>query len=229
MLGVSVRVSKWECELWDYVSSGGGVQCPRYQYCQDRLGSKSCPSDDLGLVSRLLDDEKFNIGKYHTLRSLGCCTVIRLVEKLAQSVVKKGGIHCPPVPSAIVFWADEQYPIEIRLIPLTVHHGAIWHLKECWIIQLNGNDTPARRRFTLFHEVFHILAHRRGTPVFKKRDCETGSFNELLADYFAVCILMPREWIKEKWAEVNNLRSMAEIFGVEEPLMWIRLRGMALI
>lgn len=65
--------------------------------------------------------------------------------------------------------------------------------------------------------------------MFRKRGTKEGSFNELLADYFAGCILMPREWVKEKWAEVKNLRSMAEIFDVEEPLMWIKLREMALI
>jgi len=229
MLGSKSRVPTWESELWNYLSSGDGMRCPRYQHCQLRLGGESCPSDNLDLVSRLLDDRKFNIGKYHTLRSLGCCTVIRLVEKLAQSVIKKRGVRCLPVPAAVVFLADEHHPVEVRLIPLTAHHGAIWQLQEGWIIQLNENDTPARRRFTLFHEAFHVLAHRRGTPVFRRRDCKTGSFNELLADYFAACILMPREWVKEKWAEVKNLRSMAEIFDVEEPLMWIRLREMDLI
>ncbi|GAI11305.1 unnamed protein product [marine sediment metagenome] len=65
--------------------------------------------------------------------------------------------------------------------------------------------------------------------MFRKRDYETGAFNELLADYFAGSILMPRKWVEEKWSEVKNLRRMAEIFDVEKPLMWIRLREMDLI
>jgi len=229
MLGEGGRVPRWESELWNYLSSGDGMRCPVYQHCQHRLGGESCPSDDLDLVSRLLDDKKFNIGKYHTLRSLGCCRVIRLVEKLAQSAIKKRGVRCLPVPAAVVFLADEHHPVEVRLVPLTAHHGAIWHLQEGWIIQLNENDTPARRRFTLFHEAFHVLAHRRGTPVFRRRDCKTGSFNELLADYFAGCMLMPREWVKEKWAEVEDLGKMANIFGVEKPLMWVKLREIGLV
>jgi len=98
-----------------------------------------------------------------------------------------------------------------------------------WVIQLKDSDISAGRRFALFHEVFHILAHRKVTPVFRKRDYETGAFNELLADYFAGSILMPRKWVEEKWSEVKNLRRMAEIFDVEKPLMWIRLREMDLI
>ena len=89
-----------------------------------------------------------------------------------------------------------------------------------------------RQRFTLFHEVFHILAHCKATPVFKKRGTEVnkgGSFNELLADYFAACILMPREWVREKWAEVKDLDSMTKIFEIPKPIMWIKLRQLGLV
>ena len=51
----------------------------------------------------------------------------------------------------------------------------------------------------------------------------------MLADYFSGCILMPKEWVKEKWAEVNDLKQMAEIFQVTEVSMWIRLKTMGLI
>jgi len=65
--------------------------------------------------------------------------------------------------------------------------------------------------------------------VFRKRGTIVGSFNELLADYFASCILMPREWVKEKWAEVKDLDRMAEIFAVPKSAMCIRLRRLGLI
>jgi Zn-dependent peptidase ImmA (M78 family) len=85
------------------------------------------------------------------------------------------------------------------------------------------------KRFTIFHEAFHILAHCRTTPVFRKRGAIGGSFNELLADYFAVCILMPRQWVGEKWAEVQDFNRMAKIFDVPKPAMCIRLRQLGLI
>lgn len=64
--------------------------------------------------------------------------------------------------------------------------------------------------------------------MFRKRDYGVGSFNELLADYFAGAILMPREWVKEKWAEVEDMDRMAKIFDVPKALMWLRLREMGL-
>jgi len=50
----------------------------------------------------------------------------------------------------------------------------------------------------------------------------------MLADYFAGCILMPKAWVEKKWAEVKDVRRMAEIFQVTELAMWIRLKTMGL-
>ena len=50
-----------------------------------------------------------------------------------------------------------------------------------------------------------------------------------LSDYFAGCVLMPRGWVKGKWAEVNDLKQTAEIFQVTEVSMWMRLKTMGLV
>jgi len=50
-----------------------------------------------------------------------------------------------------------------------------------------------------------------------------------LADYFAGYILMPREWVKGKWAEIKDLDGMAEIFAVPKSVMCMRLRQLGLI
>jgi len=152
------------------------------------------------------------------------------VERLAQNYLGRAKAHCLPISEELIHLADEHHPIEVRLVPLRNYHGAIWHLRDSWVIQLNENDTPARRRFALFHEAFHVLAHHRGTTlVFKKRGGEAGSFNELLADHFASCILLPKEWVREKWAKVRDLDRMSKIFRVPKPLTWLRLRGMGLV
>ncbi len=222
---------KWESELWSYLSKGDGSICPMYSYCQNKLSGGWCPSDNLDYIARLLDDKRFAASKYEPVGKRGKCEgVFLLVERLARNYLKRAEVHCPPVSEELVYLADQHHPIEVRLVPLKIYHGAIWHLNDSWIIQLNENDTPARRRFALFHEAFHILAHRRTTTlVFKKRGYTIGSFNELLADYFAACILLPREWVREKWPEVRDLDQIAKIFDVPKQLMWIRLREMDLI
>jgi len=226
------RVPRWESELWGYLD-GDGTRCPTYSGCQHRLGGGWCPNDSINHINRLLDDSQFKINKYSsvggTLGKQFCGRVFQLVERLAEEYIKRAGVHCPPVPTEFVSLIDERHPIEIRQPSLKACHGSVWHLEDKWVIQLRSDDPPAVKRFTLFHETFHILAHRKATPVFKKRGCKAGSFNELLADYFAGCILMPRKWVKERWVETKDLDRMAKIFDVEKSLMWIRLREIGLV
>jgi len=225
-------IPKWEAKLWSYLSSGDGDHCPLYGRCRARLRGGWCFAENGEKVHRFFDgdvpfdpdDYDFAINEYSKSDAIG-----RLVEQLAQKQLRKGGVRNPPVPTEVILLADEQYPIEIRQVPLTVYHGAIWRPKGQWIIQLKADDTPEVKRFTLFHEAFHILAHCRSTPVFRKRGATKGLFNELLADYFAVCLLMPREWVKAKWAEVRDLDRMAEIFCTPKPAIWFRLRELNLI
>jgi len=224
------KIPRWQSQLWSYVSRGTGEHCPFYSHCHIRLDGKWCPDDNRKHIERLLDHEQCNLSDYNFIECGACGGIFKMVEMVSQKYLEKGRIHCPPVPTALFSLADKQHPIEVHLLPLKVYRGAIWRLREGWIIQLNKNDTSARKRFTLFHEAFHILAHcSNTTPVFRKRGGTRGSFNELLADYFASCILMPGEWVKEKWAEVQDLDRMVEIFDVPKPAMCIKLKRLGLI
>jgi Zn-dependent peptidase ImmA (M78 family) len=64
--------------------------------------------------------------------------------------------------------------------------------------------------------------------VFRTRGAIQGAFNELLADYFAMCILIPRQWLREKWAEVKDLDRMSVIFDAPKTAICIRLRQLGL-
>jgi len=224
---VAQRIPRWESELWSYISSGDGVHCPLYGYCQARQREGWCLADYVGYVNQLVDANCSNLSDYaSTAKS---CRIFKLIEMLALRCLKKGQVDYPPVPTELVSLADEQCAIEVRLVPLTAYHGGIWHLNGTWIIQLNKNDSSPIRRFTLFHEAFHILAHRRASPVFRKRGLETGCFNELLAEQFAIFTLMPSKMVRRKWAEVNDLTKMTEIFDVPESVVWFRLKSLHLI
>ncbi len=223
------KIPRWESEMWSYLSGGDGMHCPFYDDCHIRQTGKWCPDDNKERLAQLGDETQCKLSKCNFIECGTCGGIFRMVEMLAQRYLKKGGVHCPPVPSEIVSLVDEKHPIETRPLPLKAYYGAIWRLSDSWIIQIRNDETPATQRFTLFHEAFHILAHCRTTPVFRKRGSLQGSFNELLADYFAACILMPREWVKEKWSEVKDLDRMAEIFDVPKSAMCIRLKRQGLI
>lgn len=226
------RIPSWESALWSSIGSGDGKHCPFYDRCQDRQRGAWCADDNRERLNRFFDNDSqpdADDCAFITGENGQCGRAFKLVEKLAWRQIRKGKVACPPVPVGLVSLADEEHPIEVRLLPLKVYHGAIWNSKGEWIIQLNANDISGSRRFTLFHEAFHIQAHCKSMPVFRKKGTTRGIFNELLADYFAVCILMPEKWTREKWAEVKDVNRMVEIFDVPGSAMWFRLRCLGLV
>jgi predicted transcriptional regulator len=228
---MAVRTPEWESELWAYLSNGDGETCPLYETCPLRQQGQWCVSDNKELLNPSHGSGGFDTSIYNFVEHVTPGRIFELVEKLAQRTIDHGKIHEPPVPNELVSLASKMYPAEVRLVPLKSHRGALWYLGDTWVIQLNENDPPARRRFTLFHEAFHIMAHCHcvDTPVFRKSGQEKGAFNELLAEYFASCTLMPREWVTKKWAKTKDLDRMAEIFNVPKIAMCLRLKTLHLM
>lgn len=92
-----------------------------------------------------------------------------------------------------------------------------------WQILLNANDHPLRRRFTLAHEYKHIIDH--GSDV-------DPALEELICDYFAACLLMPKQLITSAWcnAEITqSVEEMAHAFGVSMAAMRYRLHDLGLL
>jgi len=159
---------------------------------------------------------------------VGCCWVLTAVETLAADYLAREGVHHPPVASGLITVFDESRKIEVRLVPLKAHHGAVWLLGGEWVIQLNARQSRSVRRYTMFHEAFHI-AYRIACPAFKKVELIHTSFNDVLADHFATCFLMPKEWVEERWLTVRDVRTMAGIFDVPITEMRRRLSQLSLL
>ena len=177
----------------------------------------------------LMDTEEFKLSDYDFIECGQCGGLVKMVEMLADKYLKKWRIDSPPVPTGLAFLIDQENSLEVRPLPLKVHHGATWCLKDGIVIQIKGDDPPAEKRLTLFHELFHVLCHRKAIPQFRKARARQGAFNEMLAYSFAGSMLMPRQWVKEKWAEVKDLDQMAEIFDVPKPIMCVKLKRLGLM
>ena len=232
------RAEDWENELWSLIDIGDGTNCPLYKTCQHQKNSSYCLSRDevyADAIHKFLDSDSLilppsfkNIPK--TPQCVASSRIFALVRKLAQGYTEKIGTKEIPVTTDIINNDCFDQPVEVRLVPLKSAHGAVWQLKDGWVIHLNSKDSPARRRFTLYHEVFHILAHCNATPVFKKASSQKeGAFNELLADHFSAVMIMPEEMMRKKWPEVKDISKMAAIFDVPEPAMYCGLKHMRLI
>lgn len=102
-----------------------------------------------------------------------------------------------------------------------------------WLVVINKGDSWTRRRFTLGHEFKHILDHPFIKDVYSglgKSDAERHRITEQICDYFAACLLMPRNWVKQHWANgIQGTAALAAIFNVSEVAMDRRLRELRLI
>jgi hypothetical protein len=226
---VRLEAPEWEYELWSCLGECNGCTCPVYDRCPIRRSGGWCLSDNRQHLERLLDSTQFDPHDYDFFDQITPGRIFRLIEQTVQRYLKMASVVSPPVPTEVITMFGKKEAIEIREVPLKVCSGATWHTDDGWVIHLNAHETPAEKRFTLFHEVFHILSHREARRLPWQGRRKKGIFCELLADYFSKCVLMPRQWVAEKWAELEDLDRMAEAFGVPRRAMWVKLRSLNLI
>jgi hypothetical protein len=207
------------------------MHCPHFSGCATRLNGGYCLDTDKNQFSQLIDsDGHFDAAHFDNVRPCGR-GIINHVEKLAEARFGYSTATIElPVPTDLIQLAGDGYPVEIRSIDLRACYAATWLMPDGWVIQVSDAVPSPRKRLALFHEAFHIIAHSRcQSPVFGTRETTQGSFNELLADYFAICVLMPREQVREQWEILLDVDRMALIFDVPKSTMWLRLREMNLI
>ena len=91
-----------------------------------------------------------------------------------------------------------------------------------WCIALNSREPIVRQRFSLAHELGHILE----SPFDEYADAR---FVERIADHFAANLLMPKSWVKQSWGQgLQTSATLAEHFFVSEVAMERRLAELGL-
>ena len=127
--------------------------------------------------------------------------------------------------------------IEVRQGDLGEVSGLIARTGDKVIIGLNKSQVRVRRRFTLAHEYGHYILHegiRTHTDTefrvnYRDRSSSEATFvEEIEANYFAACILMPRGLLDEKNAAAaldsdKQVEALAKAFDVSRHAMSLRL------
>ena len=198
---------------------GNGRHCCLTEQCHRRGLAEACSDDSREQFSRLIASDTSPAAGPDFPRP---CTdgPFAAVERLAEGLRQRGEDSIP-VSTELVRLADESRPVEVRQVCLNACCAATWKLEDSWVIQVSARATPQRRRVSVFHEAFHIMAHSRSpvAPAFRRRGSEDGCFNELLADHFAVCVLTPRHHVSPRWARTPDLEQIARAFDVPPPVM----------
>lgn len=97
-----------------------------------------------------------------------------------------------------------------------------------FLVIVNSDDHPNRRRFTLAHEIAHFILHRDliDTGIiddtFYRSDM--SSYHEVQANRLAADILMPANHVK-RLKLTTDAQAMSKQFGVSQQAMEIRLKS----
>lgn len=102
------------------------------------------------------------------------------------------------------------------------------------LIMLNESDPPTRKRFTCAHEIGHYRRRsgeeREYTTVDLRNKLSTAGIDpeEIYANEFAACLLMPEEEVKRMDKEGLDAFDMAVAFGVSRDAMQFRIKNLNL-
>jgi Zn-dependent peptidase ImmA (M78 family) len=162
------------------------------------------------------------------IRPLNRAEAMRIAELQALRFLDLTRITEPSMPERVI---SELPRIQVeRISPLPVSGATHW-ASQRWLVVLNGSEPLTRQRFSLCHELKHILDHRFVDVMYaaipeEKRQAAI----EQICDYFAGCLLMPRPWLKRAWGNgVQSTDQLAEMFGVSQAAVLVRLNQIGLI
>ena len=109
------KIPRWESELWSYISSGDGVNCPLHDACQTRRHDGWCFDDKKGMFNGLYGthaiDSSSDEDELDVFRSLFEHNfpqrwipgrTFQLVEALSNKYIGKVKLNQPPVTTELI-------------------------------------------------------------------------------------------------------------------------------
>lgn len=148
-----------------------------------------------------------------------------LTERQATVLLRHSGVSDPSVPSSVV----TNLPfLTVGSRPLRRSSGATQWVKPRWVMVLNSLEPHTRQRFSLGHELKHILDHGRVDVLYGSDDRSASV--EHMCDYFSACLFMPRTWLKNAYASgIQDVFDLAELFDVSPQAMQVRLLQLGIV
>lgn len=156
------------------------------------------------------------------IRPLTRIEALAVTERQALRLLELSDVNGPPVPERV---AAELPRLLVTRSGRLGHSGASAWEHGRWRIVINANDSRLRQRFSIFHELKHILDHPFSRQLYGAIDGhERDDWVELVCDFFAGCVLMPRPWLKRAWTTgIQHTGTMARRFDVSQAAMQTRL------
>jgi Zn-dependent peptidase ImmA (M78 family) len=143
------------------------------------------------------------------------------VEALAEHLLDFADVQRPPAPLSLIHAVGD---VRLLYVDWRYHQGYTFGCGPVFYIAVNSNDSAGERRFTVFHELFHVI--ERVQPAFYQA-AAADWLSELLADHFALSILLSDRWFAaEARACGNDIGEMAAECGVSASAVFKKLAAL---
>lgn len=173
------------------------------------------------------------------MKSDNLCKINNKAEQFAEEVFALTGNIIPSIKSLIV-WVENTFEKKIRIdfIKLSGCSGMEYYDPETngFQIKINSDESENRQRFTICHEIGHIINNMSEICGYSTGDIYTAHGKERFCDRFAAAYLMPQKLFSYKWQSLGNKElvqikkaRMAKFFNVSVDTVNYRAKELNLI
>ncbi len=160
-------------------------------------------------------------------------------EQTAGAIYSSLGDTMPSILS-LIRWTEENFGIRITVSFKNSDEFTVSGLEYFdpgigeYRIFVNGRDYEYRQRFTLCHEIAHIIRNSEKAFGFSEGEIYSASGEERFCDHFSAAFLMPEEIFIERWNAIREdidfkKARIASIFRVSGQAVYYRAKELGLI
>lgn len=128
-------------------------------------------------------------------------------EKIAEEIFSHTGNIIPSVKSLIT-WVENTFEKKIRIdfMKLSGCSGMVYYDPETDGVQIkiNSDEPENRQRFTICHEIGHMIHNMSEVCGYSTGDIYTAQGKERFCERFAAAYLMPKKLFSYKWQSLGN-------------------------
>ncbi len=162
------------------------------------------------------------------LRALTPSESRQIIERQATRLLRLADVAGPPVP--VEQLAQLLPRVQVVYFSGLPSSGRTQWTGSRWTIVVDSGEAPVRQRFSLGHELAHVIYHPIADTVLP--DTARTSAHDRLeqsCEYFSACLLMPRVWVKRAYYEgMHDVPSLARLFDVSWVATQVRLEQLGL-
>lgn len=177
------------------------------------------PSSSLAQVRALMPERPLSSGEAR-----------QVIERQATRLLKLCDIAGPPVPVEELVRLLPR--VELKHFPDLPSSGRTQWNGSRWVILVSADEAKVRQRFSVAHELGHVVFHPAAAVSFPAYGEVTAEARlEAACEYFAACLLMPRSWMKRAYYDngLQDLPSLARLFNVSWPAMRFRMEQLRFV